>query len=167
MTGTPWSRDMDDQLRQMWAKHHSLREIGRAVGRSKSAVAGRALRLGLKRHETPAPAVLKGTGLFGTKHEQLLLSNPEGELSGSPPAAQEEDETKGDPDDGARGLLGDIARYVPQAMHPSFAACQFIEATPEADDACKCGAATLAGSPYCARHHARCYVLSDAAEGAK
>ena len=43
-----------------------------------------------------------------------------------------------------------------------FRTCQWILGEPSADEACKCGSATLAGSVYCLRHRARAAQVSPA-----
>ena len=53
MSRPTWTEAMDATLREMWAAGHSLTEIGKALGKSKGAIAGRAHRLGLETRPTP------------------------------------------------------------------------------------------------------------------
>jgi len=53
-------------------------------------------------------------------------------------------------------------------MSAGFDRCQWIAGEPSRDDACKCGAPTAPGSPWCPRHHARAiWRRDDAADSAR
>jgi hypothetical protein len=57
-------------------------------------------------------------------------------------------------------LRGRQGRAIPP---PILHTCQWIDGEPSADDACKCGAATVPGKPYCAAHWARAWVQPEPA----
>ena len=61
MNGTRWTDELDSTLRTMWGQGYSLVAIGRVVGKSKNAVAGRVHRLALTPRPSPIhrPAPLK------------------------------------------------------------------------------------------------------------
>lgn len=56
-----WRAEDDDLLRQSWPKRLTCKSIGALMGRSRSAVIGRAHRLGLPRKEIPREAIPKAT----------------------------------------------------------------------------------------------------------
>jgi hypothetical protein len=56
----------------------------------------------------------------------------------------------------ARRLVGVAIRPLVEVGRPGLR-CQWIEGEPAMDDACKCGAAAKAGTPYCDAHYRRCY----------
>ena len=53
MSRSTWTEAMDATLREMWAAGHSVIEIGKALGKTKGAIAGRVHRLGLELRPTP------------------------------------------------------------------------------------------------------------------
>jgi hypothetical protein len=65
---TIWTKELDETLREEWAGQRSAREIGIVMGMTKSAIIGRAHRLGLPKRPPPAHIV----GIWTLEKEEML-----------------------------------------------------------------------------------------------
>ena len=66
---TDWSPNRIDQLRTLWGEGHSTAEIGRRLGVSKNAIAGKAHRLDLEAR--PSPIRRPGSQPTPRKHQNI------------------------------------------------------------------------------------------------
>ncbi len=151
-----WSDELVERLRALVAAGRSNSQIAQALGPgvTKNMVAGKLHRLAGAVHRPPRPA-------------------PEPKAPPAPKAARRERAKK--PAAEARPMAVMIDRDArrprpkprpepaapPRPRVSDFRTCQWIAGAPSWDDACKCGAPTLAGSNYCGPHHARAWQSRD------
>lgn len=152
---TRWTEEREKALRTLWSHGAKLEAIGETLGVSRAAVIGKAHRMGL-------PARRGASAQRNVPEPRLQAPWPVEKPTPRPRPARRVDTRQ--PKDGlesagATTLLRHVAKYATRTPS-SHKRCQFIEGEPTADDACKCGAKTLPGSPYCPAHHARCYMAA-------
>lgn len=129
MAAPDWPPELKEKLLVLWVHEEngrviSVSEIARRLGISKNAVAGRALRIGLKR-KAPAPVPVQND-----------IPNAKG------PGAQM--------GRGAPERLGAI-EYQPVRTAPA-TICQWPIGDPRAKDFCYCEARSVPGKSYCHAH---------------
>ena len=152
-----WTPAQIETLRTLWAEGHSTAEIGRRMGITKNAVVGRAHRLRLE--SRPSPINCIGNGPSPRKPRCAPL------VTLAPVAAAII------PSGGGRDapLTAHVAPSAPATgsgqpiSRAGRGECQFIPGLPRGENTVFCGqpVASLA-TPYCAEHHAVCYVRKTA-----
>ncbi len=152
-----WTPERIERLKAMWLQERpqlSASEIARQLGGdlTKSAVCGKAHRLGLPGRESPIRPARPKPLQRRTKAVELPVPNTEPpERPLSPPPVR----TAGREPAPTRRRIAAL----PQRLGPSpFRTCQWIAKDDGPfSDADKCGAGTVTGSSYCAEHRARSY----------
>lgn len=188
-----WTNKKVDRLVAMWNSGYSAGAIGRAVGKTKNAVVGKAHRLGLPTRELPI-------GLSTDQNRDRWSATAEKQLAHDwadnvplPTIAHRQNKTIAAVERKARRMglpersgptqvakqkapvkkpaaPAKVVQIVRAPGGPSpFKTCQFIEGEPVkfgCSDHLKCGEKTIPGSAYCAWHHARCYTRRGVGEAA-
>ena len=139
-----WTEERIARLTELWLGGMAARLIGAALGVTKSAVVGKASRLGLPNRDNP----IDYSGRVARAKPELP----------SPRAAFDDRRPK--------WMLSH--RMVPGVR---FRACQWIAGEKGVDfklydQAPRCPAETRPGSPYCPAHHLRCHIKSQSKEAA-
>ena len=139
-----WTEERIARLTELWLSGMAARLIGAALGVTKSAVVGKASRLGLPNRDNPIKCGGKVT------RAQPKLPSPRKAF------------------DDRRPKWMASHRMVPGAR---FRECQWIAGEKGVDfklydQAPRCPAETLPGSPYCPAHHLRCHVKTQSQEAA-
>lgn len=144
---SPWPSSDDDTLRRMAADGATALQAAAALGRSRNAVLGRAFRINVQ---------------FGLSTRSVGHRQPAARINKykHPTPALVRDVARSEP-----------APFVPVAMpEPALIAgpvgleqlaprhCRYIAGDPGEGGAIYCGERRAPGSPYCAAHHALCYV---------
>ena len=147
-TRTDWTDERVAELRRLWLLDLSAADIGRRLGVSKSAITGKAARLGLACRQSP---------IIRLTDEEKAERRRQGGYSQPLPLPQR-----------ARALAKATDRSKQNGWHEQheyhavqqpdllgFRSCQWIEGEPSADDRCKCGRPVQPDEsnwPYCAEH---------------
>lgn len=139
-SGLIWSPEDDERLHSGWQQGESASSIGIALGRTRDAVLCRRKRLGLPSRDDP---IAHGI-------EPLPVPPP-------PPGPRRAIYS---PKQAA--AVTRLERIISRMRLNGTGAridrsCQWIEGEASADDACKCGAEVITGSPYCLKHTLRAY----------
>lgn len=79
--GSPWSPELDAKLRQRWVEGTPTKAIGEELGLTKSAIVGRARRLGLAARPSPIPAKQQALTREQQRAERRALGNTRGPRS--------------------------------------------------------------------------------------
>lgn len=148
MTGTPakWTDEEVEKLREL-AKTANLSAgaIGNQMGKTRNAIIGKALRLGIRlpgavgvraikaaRVATPRKAPQKPVQAL--RREEVQTYQPPSEPPPSP------------------------RNFEPARGQSHFKTCQWFFGDPRAGDFSKCSNPTFGGSSFCEHHHRRVYV---------
>ena len=134
-----WTEERIARLTELWLGGVVARLIGAALGVTKSAIVGKASRLGLPNRDKP----IKCGGKVARAQPKLPSSRPAFD------------------DRRPKWMLS--RRMVPGVR---FRECQWIAGEPSADDACKCGAAAGPSRVYCPAHEARAWYVRQSQEAA-
>lgn len=175
-----WTEELIARLRGLWDEGRSTAEIGRHIGMSKNAVVGKAHRLSLpprpspiRRESGPQPARPRTSAVRGPTLPPFgpplgpSLGPPRGAggIEQNGPRLALRPET---PLNIPRAPLGEPAAVTLEATPPPVpvaatprgreVACCWPLGDPGTRDFRFCGAAALAGKPYCAQHAQLAYV---------
>jgi len=152
---TNWTPELIADLTRLWGEGRTASKIGTVLGVSRSAVIGKARRLGLAGRPSPIKRNLSSPE---ERRERELLRK----------RTYYYRRTRGE----------DVVTpaVVRRAMTPTrewtlsaTATCQYIEHEPSADDACKCGQSAIEGKAWCPSHYELVYtpyVMKPKAEAA-
>lgn len=153
-TDTTWAEDRITALRRLWAEGHSVAEIGRRIGVSKNAVAGKAhrlklpsrgspIRVGARAGEKPSAAPRR-LGVRPVRTLPVLAEPPTlAAVACRAPAPR--------------------PAPLPAPRHGPIRQCAWPIGEPRRPGFRFCGDATIPGRPYCAEHAGRAYQLRSAA----
>ncbi|MGH7070644.1 MAG: GcrA family cell cycle regulator [Acetobacteraceae bacterium] len=170
-----WTEELIVQLRGLWDEGRSTAEIGRHIGMSKNAVVGKAHRLNLpprpspiRREAGPHPARPQTTARAPTLPPLGAVRAGRMAPSGAPrphtPPSAPPGDTIGPA--AAIGAAAEIAPSPPPAPVVALGspprgremACCWPLGDPGTSGFHFCGAAALAGKPYCAQHAQLAYI---------
>lgn len=142
-----WTTDETAQLTEAWEAGTSASLIGKAMGKSKNAVVGKAHRMRLESRPSP---IRRGMTHMTVRRKLNLPRAKAGQRKGAVPTAPPESEAP-----------------VPLGRET----CQFIKGEKGTDftlyaNAPRCGETALLGSPYCPAHHRRTHHKTQPREAA-
>jgi GcrA cell cycle regulator len=149
-----WDADDDARLTLLWAEGMSTVQIGLRIGRTKSAVIGRARRLGLLPRPSPLPGPPKPRAVQAAPRAPQT-SSPEPQaciVPPHPPASGPSPETL---PPAARTPNPPTTRPVAFSIPKT---CQWIEPNCDGPPWLMCGAPTVEHGPWCAEHRRRCWA---------
>jgi len=152
-TGLPvlveWTEEVKEELRRRWLVGESGAAIGRHLGASKSAVIGKAHRMGLP--ERPSP-IIEGAQ---PKRDRRRVPVPQG--STLPPMRQEAAPKPGQPAPRAAPKVPAKAAHVP--LYGRVALCCWPIGAPGTREFRFCDISPVVpGKPYCAEHCSLAYI---------
>jgi hypothetical protein len=149
-----WTAEQDAELRARWGSGASILTIGRALLRTKNAVAGRVHRLGLVKRGSPI-AGLRGAAAVRVAKAPRVFKGPLNRVEGGARAFAEARAAPAKQRIIAPRAMP-VARPVP-AINPN-RFCRFIAGEPAGLATLYCEAPCRAGSSYCPDHHAVCFL---------
>ena len=132
----PWTATQDAKMKEMLTGGYSFAAIGNTINRSRCAVAGRAMRLGLRKDPIPAPTYTVPSPI-ATPNRRITM-----------PVLRKIEEIKQ-----SEIILNGVSIVDLESYH-----CRFIVGRGEDELARYCGADKKTGSSYCSEHHSIIYV---------
>ncbi len=148
-----WTEEAIDRLRAFWAEGHSTAEIGRRMGISKNAVVGKAHRLDLPARPSPIRRDPAAPRPVATGRRPTLPP-----LRAALPIAPRREEPKPLPAAEIVAAPPKPAAIVRAFPRVSAKSCCWPIGEPGTKGFRFCGAAAMAGKPYCTEHAALAYV---------
>lgn len=163
-----WSAEEKRTVEALVQEGHSYGQIADRMGTSRNAICGLARRTGLSRPGRTLQDWGREVGKLPpdwSADEDALLAQLVGlgwtwsAIGRRLDRAAEACARRGDKLGLSRSARPRHPKPPAVAPAPLPRRCQWIEGDPSADEACKCGAPTQRGLPYCPRHAARAYQM--------